>query len=96
MLNKLAMIDAPDGEFWTLVRFKERVTESMYLVECLNPQDGEPNKMGSYFLDVHLLMLQQGEEHARAKVFKDFAAVLAFLDWVEEPPAEKVVKLVKP
>lgn len=95
MINLLAMIDDPDEGHWTLVRFRERVTKTMYLVECLNPQTGEPNKIGSYLVDLHLLMLQPGEDYARAKIFPDFAAVRTFLDWVDEPPAEKVVKLVK-
>ncbi len=95
LINRLAMIDSPDGEYFTLVRFRERITKTMYLVECLNPQTGEPNKVGSYLLNVYLLMLQPGEEHTRAKIFDDWAAVRAYLDWVDEPPAEKVVKLVK-
>jgi hypothetical protein len=95
MIDRLAMIDSPDEESYSLVRFRERLSRHLYLVECLNPSTGEPNKLGSYLLDLRVLSLCPGAEHARAKVFDDWAAVRAFLDWVEEPPAERVVKLVR-
>ncbi len=94
MIDLLAMIDDPDGEYWSLVRFREQITETMFLVECLNTKTGE-NPTGSYVLDLHVLMLQPGDDNPRARIFDDFDAVRAFLDWVEEPAAEKVVKLVK-
>lgn len=89
------MIESPDGEFYTLVRFREKVTKTMYLVECLSPQDGEPNKCGCYFLDLYQMALHPEDERARVKIFDDFAAVRAFNDWIDGPPKGKVVKLVK-
>lgn len=94
LTGRLLMLDDPDGEYWSLSLFAARLTKHAYLMTALNPQDGTLNKTGGYVLDLRLICLMPHEEHARGKVFADFAAVRAFLDWVDEPPAEKVVKLV--
>jgi len=96
LLGKHIIHDQPDGEYFTLARFRERITKYLYLVEALNPQNGEPNHLGCYLVDLRLLMLHPGEDHAGAKIFDDYAAVKAFLAWADEPPADKVVKLVRP
>lgn len=88
------MIDAPSGEYWTLVRFQERVTDTMYLVECLDQQTGEPYGFGCYLIDLRLVMLQPNEENARARIFDDFTTLRKFAD-LSKGSEERVVSLVK-
>jgi hypothetical protein len=95
MINRLAMIEAPDNESWSLVRFSKHITKTLYLVEMLSPKNGEPLGFGSYFLDLRAVMLFPGEGEARAKIFDDWTAVRAYLDSIDEPAPDKVVKLVK-
>ena len=98
MINRLVMVDAPDGESYSLVRLTERVprTRTLYVAECLDPKTGGPLGFGSYLVDLRLLMLRHGEGEARGRIFDDFAAVQAFVNWTDGPPREKVVRLVKP
>jgi hypothetical protein len=95
MIGLYLMLDMPD-DYWQLARFERRQTRHLYLVRALNPSTGEPNKFGCYVVDLRLLMLKPGDEGAPAKIFDDYAGVRAFLNWVDEPEREKVVKLVKP
>lgn len=89
------MLDDPSGDSWTLSRFAARITEQVYLMDSLNPSTGEPNPMGSYLLHLGLLVLEPDDEAPRGRVFTDYAAARAFVDWLDEP-SERVVKLVKP
>lgn len=46
LLGRLLVLDDPDGERWTLSRFAARITEQTYLMDCLNPNNGETNPLG--------------------------------------------------
>lgn len=94
LLGRYLMLDSPDGKHWTLARFDARLTRHLYLMRSLMPDTGEPNEMGSYVANLRLFELMPGEDTARGTIFEDLAAVRRFIDWVEEPPKERVVKLV--
>ncbi len=94
LLGRILKLECPDGASWTLSRFNSKLSKYVYLMTALHPQTGEPNKTGCFILDLRLIRLQPNEDFARGQIFEDLEALRAYLDWMEEPPAEKVIKLV--
>lgn len=89
MIGRYIKIDDPDGEYWSLVRVQDQLTNRLYLVQSLVPKTGEPNMFGCWILDIKLLALSSAEQtEPRGRIFETFIALREFIDWVdscEEP-----------
>ncbi len=91
------MWEPPDRSFWTLGVFRAQLSEWVFLVEPMRPADGEPTRSGQYIVNLHDITAEDAEEAAnsRAQIFADWAAVQRYVAMMDEPAAEKVVRLVR-
>jgi hypothetical protein len=96
LIGRYLVWDVPDREYWTLGRFKAKVSDFFFLVEQLQPTDGEPAIGGDFFVALGQLTIDDDDRASpRAMVFDSFEAVRRYFAEFEKPPGEKVVKLVK-
>jgi len=85
MLNFIIKLDSPDGEYYSLVKVVQQLTEELFLVQCLHPETGEPNRLGQYVLDINTIALTPNNEDPRGRIFETYLALREFLDWAEKP-----------
>ncbi len=96
LIDRYLVWDSPDRDYWTLGRFKVQQNDLLFLVEQIQPADGEPAIGGDVLINLmHLTIDDDDRCLPRAQVFEDLAAVRNFVAEFNKPPAEKVVKLVK-
>lgn len=100
LLGRVLLLDTPTGDAYTVSRFAERLTDTLYLMQILNPNTGRPfAKDGQYVLDVLDLVMNArrddpGWPHAR--IFADWPKCQRFAEQMNGKRTESVVQLVKP
>ncbi len=97
LIGRYLVWDEPDRKHWTLGRFKAEVNEYIFLVQALQPADGEQATCGDYLVNLNQIIIDDNYDRAFpiAQIFDDFEAVRDYMAEFNGPAAEKVVKLVK-
>jgi hypothetical protein len=75
MIGHFVKINDATGQYWSLARIVEQLTNRLYLVQSLTPETGEPNDLGRWVLDIKMLSAWTDDYGPRGRIFETFLAL---------------------
>lgn len=89
LIGKYLLVDDPENSGFCVFRFKEQLTDALYVVWPCDPNDGHEVPVGAIVANVAMLQVNPLDRNPGALIFLDWETLAAFVNEVERDQAEE-------